>query len=215
MPYDETRIDYFDRLANMFAPNSPTQIYDPYDVKQVDKNTALELYGHYYQGMYGDVKGERPVVSNLEQAEWDAWNQCKGMTKEEAREFFIETAEDFLKAKGQSLDDPKKEQIEKAYNECVARLQWKGIEKQRIEDERDRQIEERAEQQRRQQEEMKLPEEKDEEDGDGVNQGGIKSLIGMTVVLVIFVVLILLFIRKGQQRAKRERKQAEIKNKLD
>ena len=34
-PYDETRIDYFLRLSNMFLPTSAHMLLDPYDSKLV------------------------------------------------------------------------------------------------------------------------------------------------------------------------------------
>ena len=78
-------------------------------------------------------------------AKWDAWNECKGMKRDSAREFFIETAEDQFKNNNMTIPvDPKKAQIEKDYDACVKRLEDdEGIKKDRIEAERQRRIDER------------------------------------------------------------------------
>lgn len=74
------------------------------------------------------------------------------MTKDAAREFFIETAEDVLKKYNVSTVDPKKAEIERKYDECVKQLEQDGIKQERIEAERQRRIQARADQQMKEQE---------------------------------------------------------------
>lgn len=60
-------------------------------VSQLNANQKLEIYGWMQQGKIGNVNTERPgVFSPVERAKWDAWEKCKGMSKEEAQKKYIE-----------------------------------------------------------------------------------------------------------------------------
>ncbi|XP_058806958.1 enoyl-CoA delta isomerase 2-like [Phymastichus coffea] len=51
----------------------------------------LELYALYKQASVGDVNTSRPAMFDLKgKAKWDAWNSKKGMSRDEAKELYIE-----------------------------------------------------------------------------------------------------------------------------
>jgi len=54
----------------------------------------LELYGYYKQATVGDVAGERPGGFDFKgRAKWEAWNQHRGLSREEAMERYVEVVE--------------------------------------------------------------------------------------------------------------------------
>ena len=60
-----------------------------------DNATLLKLYALYKQGSEGDVDGKRPGFSDLVgRAKWDAWNELKGQTQDEAKQAYIDLVED-------------------------------------------------------------------------------------------------------------------------
>ena len=60
-----------------------------------DNMTMLKLYALYKQGSAGDVDGSRPGFTDLVgRAKWDAWNELKGQTADEARQAYIDLVED-------------------------------------------------------------------------------------------------------------------------
>ena len=55
-----------------------------------DPMTLLKIYGLYKQALAGDVGGERPGMTEMvARAKWDAWNNLKGTTKDEAMERYV------------------------------------------------------------------------------------------------------------------------------
>ena len=60
-----------------------------------DNMTMLKLYALYKQGSTGDVDGKRPGFSDMVgRAKWDAWNELKGQTADEAKQAYIDLVED-------------------------------------------------------------------------------------------------------------------------
>ena len=60
-----------------------------------DNATLLQLYALYKQGSAGDVDGKRPGFTDMVgRAKWDAWNELKGQTADEAKQAYIDLVED-------------------------------------------------------------------------------------------------------------------------
>ena len=60
-----------------------------------DNMTMLKLYALYKQGTAGDVDGKRPGFTDMVgRAKWDAWNELKGQSTEEAQQAYIDLVED-------------------------------------------------------------------------------------------------------------------------
>ena len=58
-----------------------------------DNNTALRLYALYKQATEGDVHGERPGMMDIvRRAKFDAWDNLKGMTAEDAKRQYVDLA---------------------------------------------------------------------------------------------------------------------------
>ncbi len=59
-----------------------------------DNMTLLKLYALYKQGSVGDVEGKRPGFTDMVgRAKWDAWNELKGQSKDEAMRGYIDLIE--------------------------------------------------------------------------------------------------------------------------
>ncbi|MEO7853775.1 MAG: acyl-CoA-binding protein [Rubrivivax sp.] len=59
-----------------------------------DNMTLLKLYALYKQGSGGDVDGKRPGFTDMVgRAKWDAWNELKGKSGDEAMQQYIDTIE--------------------------------------------------------------------------------------------------------------------------
>jgi acyl-CoA-binding protein len=59
-----------------------------------DNMTLLKLYALYKQGSGGDVDGKRPGFTDMVgRAKWDAWNELKGKSSDEAKQEYIDTVE--------------------------------------------------------------------------------------------------------------------------
>lgn len=59
-----------------------------------DNMTLLKLYALYKQGSVGDVEGDRPGFTDfVERAKWDAWNDLKGQSREDAMRGYIDLIE--------------------------------------------------------------------------------------------------------------------------
>ncbi|XP_020039672.1 acyl-CoA-binding protein [Castor canadensis] len=59
----------------------------------------LFIYSHFKQATVGDINTERPGMLDLKgKAKWDAWNQLKGTSKENAMKAYIDKVEE-LKGK--------------------------------------------------------------------------------------------------------------------
>jgi acyl-CoA-binding protein len=60
-----------------------------------DNMTMLKLYALYKQGSVGDAEGKRPGFTDLvARAKWDAWNELRGQTADEAKQAYIDLVED-------------------------------------------------------------------------------------------------------------------------
>ncbi len=56
-----------------------------------DNATLLKLYALYKQASAGDAQGERPGFSDMVgRAKWDAWNDIKGMSGDDAMQQYID-----------------------------------------------------------------------------------------------------------------------------
>ena len=60
-----------------------------------DNQTLLKLYALYKQGTAGDVDGKRPGFTDMVgRAKWDAWNEIKGLSKDDAMKQYVGLIED-------------------------------------------------------------------------------------------------------------------------
>lgn len=54
----------------------------------------LEFYALYKQATAGDVSGKRPgMMDFVGRAKYDVWEQCKGMSKDDAMQKYIDKLE--------------------------------------------------------------------------------------------------------------------------
>lgn len=59
-----------------------------------DNMTLLKIYSLYKQATSGDVEGSRPGFADMVgRAKWDAWNELKGKSSEEAMQEYIDLIE--------------------------------------------------------------------------------------------------------------------------
>lgn len=59
-----------------------------------DNMTLLKIYSLYKQATAGDVEGKRPGFTDMVgRAKWDAWNELKGKTSDEAMQDYIDLIE--------------------------------------------------------------------------------------------------------------------------
>lgn len=59
-----------------------------------DNATLLKLYALYKQGSSGDVDGKRPGFTDMVgRAKWDAWNELKGKSAEQAMQDYVDLIE--------------------------------------------------------------------------------------------------------------------------
>ena len=60
-----------------------------------DNMTLLKIYALYKQSTEGDVQDKRPGFTDMVgRAKWDAWNELKGQSKDEAQQAYIDLIED-------------------------------------------------------------------------------------------------------------------------
>ena len=60
-----------------------------------DNMTLLKIYALYKQATEGDVDGKRPGFTDMVgRAKWDAWNELKGQTSDEAKQAYVDLIED-------------------------------------------------------------------------------------------------------------------------
>jgi diazepam-binding inhibitor (GABA receptor modulating acyl-CoA-binding protein) len=60
-----------------------------------DNQTMLKLYALYKQATTGDVSGSRPGFTDMVgRAKWDAWNEIKGTSGDEAMKQYMSLVED-------------------------------------------------------------------------------------------------------------------------
>jgi diazepam-binding inhibitor (GABA receptor modulator, acyl-CoA-binding protein) len=59
-----------------------------------DNMTLLKIYALYKQGTAGDVDGKRPGFTDMVgRAKWDAWNELKGTSGNDAMKAYVELIE--------------------------------------------------------------------------------------------------------------------------
>jgi acyl-CoA-binding protein len=59
-----------------------------------DNMTMLKIYALYKQASAGDVDGKRPGFTDMVgRAKWDAWNEVKGQSPDEAKQAYIDLIE--------------------------------------------------------------------------------------------------------------------------
>jgi acyl-CoA-binding protein len=59
-----------------------------------DNMTMLKIYALYKQATVGDVEGSRPGFTDMVgRAKWDAWNELKGKSSDEAMEAYVSLIE--------------------------------------------------------------------------------------------------------------------------
>ena len=59
-----------------------------------DNMTLLKIYALYKQATAGDVEGKRPGFTDMiGRAKWDAWNEAKGKSGDEAMQEYIDLIE--------------------------------------------------------------------------------------------------------------------------
>jgi len=59
-----------------------------------DNMTLLKIYALYKQATAGDAEGKRPGFSDMVgRAKWDAWNEVKGQSSDEAMQAYIDLIE--------------------------------------------------------------------------------------------------------------------------
>jgi acyl-CoA-binding protein len=59
-----------------------------------DNATLLKIYALYKQASEGDVEGKRPGFTDMVgRAKWDAWNELKGQSTDEAKQAYIDLIE--------------------------------------------------------------------------------------------------------------------------
>jgi acyl-CoA-binding protein len=60
-----------------------------------DNQTLLKLYALFKQASTGDVEGKRPGFTDMGgRAKWDAWNEIKGTSKDDATKQYIALVDD-------------------------------------------------------------------------------------------------------------------------
>jgi diazepam-binding inhibitor (GABA receptor modulator, acyl-CoA-binding protein) len=60
-----------------------------------DNATLLKLYALFKQGSAGDVDGKRPGFTDMVgRAKWDAWNETKGTSQDDAKKQYIALIEE-------------------------------------------------------------------------------------------------------------------------
>ena len=60
-----------------------------------DNMTLLQIYALYKQASVGDVDGDRPGFTDLVgRAKWDAWNNLKGTSTDDAMQQYIDLIAD-------------------------------------------------------------------------------------------------------------------------
>jgi acyl-CoA-binding protein len=59
-----------------------------------DNATLLKIYSLYKQATEGDVEGKRPGFTDMVgRAKWDAWNEVKGKSKNDAMQEYVDLIE--------------------------------------------------------------------------------------------------------------------------
>ena len=60
-----------------------------------DNQTMLKMYALYKQATNGDASGSRPGFTDMVgRAKWDAWNEVKGLSSDEAMKQYVSLVEE-------------------------------------------------------------------------------------------------------------------------
>jgi diazepam-binding inhibitor (GABA receptor modulating acyl-CoA-binding protein) len=60
-----------------------------------DNQTMLQMYALYKQATSGDASGSRPGFTDMVgRAKWDAWNEAKGTSADDAMKKYVALIED-------------------------------------------------------------------------------------------------------------------------
>ena len=60
-----------------------------------DNSTLLKLYALFKQATDGDASGKRPGFTDMiGRAKWDAWNEIKGTSKDDAMQQYVSLIEE-------------------------------------------------------------------------------------------------------------------------
>lgn len=60
-----------------------------------DNLTLLKIYALFKQAGSGDVTGEQPAMTDfVARAKWDAWNNLKGTSQDDAKQHYIDLVND-------------------------------------------------------------------------------------------------------------------------
>jgi diazepam-binding inhibitor (GABA receptor modulating acyl-CoA-binding protein) len=60
-----------------------------------DNLTLLKIYALFKQAGSGDVTGEQPAMTDfVARAKWDAWNNLKGTSQDDAKQQYIDLVND-------------------------------------------------------------------------------------------------------------------------
>eukprot|EP00999_Lentomonas_sp_LEN2_P001968 NODE_3130_length_451_cov_50.228395_g3080_i0.p1 GENE.NODE_3130_length_451_cov_50.228395_g3080_i0~~NODE_3130_length_451_cov_50.228395_g3080_i0.p1 ORF type:complete len:106 (+),score=35.09 NODE_3130_length_451_cov_50.228395_g3080_i0:76-393(+) len=63
----------------------------PKPEKAASNDEKLQVYSLFKQATQGDVTGSQPWAVQVEaRAKWDAWNKLKGMSKDDAKQKYID-----------------------------------------------------------------------------------------------------------------------------
>ncbi len=60
-----------------------------------DNLTLLKIYALFKQAGAGDASGEQPAITDfVARAKWDAWNNLKGISQDDAKQQYIDLVND-------------------------------------------------------------------------------------------------------------------------
>ena len=166
-------------MALYFKKGSPNQAIDVPNLE--DKDVALKIYGLTQQAQFGDNDTEKPSMFDVKASyKWSAWDDEKGRTQDQARQEFIELAQQMLNEREVDFTDPKKDEGDAEYQKCVEEAKAAGKTDEEIAEETRVAIE--------RQEEEEEEDEVDEKEGDkdDKKENGSNTL---QVVAAIFTVI--------------------------
>ena len=110
----------------MFKPGAKTQKLSP--IRDINYKDGLKIYGLKQQSQFGDINESKPYSVMIERKlKWNAWNEQKGKSKEQAITEGIALTERLLQEHKISTVDPMKKVIEKRFIDCQNEYRKKGI----------------------------------------------------------------------------------------
>lgn len=122
MPFFESDLEIFERVAPLFNQESPQhtiKLGEHYGWDEVEP-----LFVYLAQALYGDVTQYQPTrppfTEPLEQLQWDYWSKAAGVSKKEAREKFLAAALPIMDRGGFSWENPNKALVDKNYEDCIS-----------------------------------------------------------------------------------------------